>query len=184
MEIYYTRRFNRNVGGRDMSRFLLMRVLGEYGGLSDKTEINEEKRGRRYIDGKYGIRFSITHTENYWLCSMSDYEHGIDAEKITRQVTDPCRIAGRFLTEKEQSYIREGRDAAEMRERMVCLWTRKEAYLKFTGEGLYGLGRSPSVIDPPEGTELWTFREDGLYVSVCAGSGSLKRRPDFLCLDR
>lgn len=184
MDIYYTKHFNRNVGERDMSRLLLMKVLIDYCGLSEETEINEEKRGRRYIDGKYGIRFSITHTENLWFCSISGYEHGIDAEKITRHITDPGRIAERFLTEKEQLFVREGKDDTEIRERLVCLWTRKEAYLKYTGEGLYGISRSPSVIDPPEGTDLRTFLEDGLYLSVCADAGSLAERPRFLRLDK
>ncbi len=167
-----------------MSRSLLMKVLTDYYGLSRETEIHTEERGRRYIDQRYGISFSITHTENFWFCSVSGRESGIDVELLSRYVSDPERLAGRFLTEQEKEYVLSGADRNQIRERLIFLWTRKEAYLKCTGEGLYGLNRAPSVVGTPEGMDLFTCFQEGFCFSVCTPCDTISEMPQCICLDQ
>lgn len=167
-----------------MSRILLKKVLTDFYGLSESVEIHKEKRGRRYLDRRYGVFFSITHTENYWFCSVSDGNNGIDAELLSRNISDPEGMAARFLKEPEKEYVFAGTSSKEIRERLLYLWTRKEAYLKCTGEGLYGLTRSPSVVESPEGMDLRTCFQDGLCLSICTERNILSDPPRQICLDR
>ena len=183
MNVYYTRRYNKKVGNRDMSRSLLEKVLVDYCGMSRKTEINTEKRGRKYIDRKYGLHFSITHTDHFWFCSVSGRRNGIDAENLSRQIANQERLAARFFTDREKDYIHAGSDETDIRIRLIRLWTRKEAYLKYTGEGLYGLSHAPSVVDSPEGTDLCTCIQEGLCLSLCAEKESEFESPRMICMD-
>ena len=166
-----------------MSRALLEKVLIDCCGLQPELEISTEEKGRRFVDERYGIFFSITHTENYWFCSISEKRNGIDAESCTRRVFHPEKMADRFLTEEEQVYLRNAGTDRRKRECFIYLWTRKEAWLKFTGEGLYGLHEAPSVVGPPEGTDLRTLCRGNLYFSVCTKKNSLRKTPRFICLD-
>ena len=166
-----------------MSRSLLRKVLSDYYGLSKETEIHTEEKGRRYIDHRYGISFSITHTGNLWCCSVSGKKSGIDAELLSRHVSNPEGLAARFLTEQEKEYVLSGADKNQIRERLLILWTRKEAYLKCTGEGLYGLNRAPSVIGTPEGMDLFTCFQEGFCFSICTPYDTISGIPPCICLD-
>ena len=183
MEIYYTCFFRQKSGGHEHSRQLLNRVLRHYCGLPEAAEILTERKGRHYVDKSYGLCFSVTHTGNLWCCCVSDHPVGIDAEFWTRQVTNPGKLAGRFLTAEEQKYFFAGNDNEDQRNRLLYLWTRKEAYLKYTGEGLYGLSRAPSVVNAPGSTWISSFNRDGVCVSVCAEKTDCLENPRWVCLD-
>ncbi|MCR5482666.1 MAG: 4'-phosphopantetheinyl transferase superfamily protein [Clostridia bacterium] len=124
---------------------LLRRALFEYAfanGLeidSEKAEIRETEKGKPYFEN-IPVRFSISHSGQMWICLMADFEVGADIQEET-DVKAPD-IAGRFFTENEADYINFlGADA------FFDVWVRKEAYIKYTGNGL-GEGLSSfSVIE-------------------------------------
>ncbi|MDD7409026.1 MAG: 4'-phosphopantetheinyl transferase superfamily protein [Anaerovoracaceae bacterium] len=183
MKICYTRRFSRNVGGIDMSSRLLDRVLSEVCGLPRGTPVEKGTHGKPAVDSSFGVHFSITDTGNIWLCSTASYENGLDAEFYRRSVAEPDLLAERFLTEPECRVVKTAGSKGDRSFQFVYLWTRKEAYLKYTGRGLGALSSAPPILVPPEGTDLKTFVNEGLFISVCAPEGSLNEGVDFTSLD-
>jgi 4'-phosphopantetheinyl transferase len=109
------------------------------------TGVNEKLIN--YIQGKYrkpGLQvsswkklyFNLSHSGNFILYAFSwDLELGIDIEQI-RDMQDSDSIIERFCSEKEKaeyfSIQKENRTQAFFK----C-WTRKEAYIKARGDGLY-----------------------------------------------
>ena len=59
-------------------------------------------------------------------------------------------------------------DAWTVSERLLLIWTRKEAFLKYTGEGLGKLTGSRSVMKEPEGLSIRSYRNGTVLLSVCA----------------
>lgn len=82
--------------------------------------------------------FSISHSEGLWACLIGPSCCGLDVQYIK-----PCnynKIAGRFFSEKEALYISENGLTA-----FYKIWTRREAYAKYSGEGFFGV--MPDLID-------------------------------------
>lgn len=73
------------------------------------------------------MHFSISHTENLVVCVAAENNIGADIEKIRPMNT---RLAARYFTEAEQAYV----EADTVR--FLEVWTKKEAYAKWQGEGL------------------------------------------------
>lgn len=184
MKIFFTRKFTRHVGDIDMGSRLLDLVLREKCGLPADVSIHRGSHGKPFVDGSYGVHFSVTDTESMWMCSVADYVHGTDAEYYLRNVRDADKLASRFMTEAESRYVCSASTPEEQSAQFTYLWTRKEAYLKYSGEGLAGISSVPPVFTAPEGTDLRTFVYEGLYVSICAPENSLSDYPDFICIDR
>lgn len=86
------------------------------------------------------VDFSITHTDSAVFCALAEGEAGIriglDAELIGRCSAERMeRLASRWLSPQERAYWKEDPTP----ERFASLWTRKEAAVKQSGEGLCAL---------------------------------------------
>ncbi len=73
------------------------------------------------------VYFSKSHSGDLAVCIVSDYEIGIDIEKI-RDINP--RVSERFATDKEREYIKTYENG------FFKIWTLKEAYFKCIGTGL------------------------------------------------
>ena len=81
-----------------------------------------------------GPEFNISHSFGLAVCVTDSEPIGIDVEML-RHIGDAERLAKRYFSLEEQRRI----DLADDREREILrIWTKKEAYLKMTGEGLAG----------------------------------------------
>ncbi len=107
----------------------------------ESIKISTEKGGKPYIEN-LAIHFNLSHSGDWVVCALHNKPIGIDIEKIT---PINLKIAKRFFTQEEQFYIfnksPEENDFTatptnEILKRFFEIWTAKEAYLKFTGEGL------------------------------------------------
>lgn len=99
--------------------------------------------GKPYLTG--GPFFSLSHSGEYAACAISEEEVGLDVQRMRKIPYD--RLAQRFFPEREWKALLACEEAGRD-ELFYRLWTRKEAYGKFTGEGLKGsLGRS--LLDSP-----------------------------------
>lgn len=100
--------------------------------------VKRTQKGKPYFSGT-PLSFSVSHTGTLWVCLMGGQTMGVDVQKIRS-----CRmekIAERYYTPDEQAYVREEGVAGFFR-----IWTRKEAYAKYTGEGLTEELRSFSTL--------------------------------------
>ena len=77
--------------------------------------------------------FSISHTPHHVFCVLSQREVGLDAEETDRQVK--LTLADKILSPSERQ---EYDAAADKRKALLTFWVLKEAWAKFTGEGIRG----------------------------------------------
>ena len=144
----------RSVCADHLARLLLTQVSG---GTSLRFDTGE--------NGKPTVlncpwQFNLSHSGYFAACAVSEAPVGIDIEQLR-----PIRPAlmRRVCTEQELRYV--GEDSG----RFLQLWTAKEAYLKFTGEGIAYDLRSVEVAD-----------ETGLFPKVCGRSLHMEQTEEYV----
>ena len=120
--------------------------------------------GKPVLRDDPGLHFSLSHSGNAVLCALDCHPVGADIEMIRRK--NLAYLLSVFSDPEQASIARA--DSPE-----TCftrLWTRKESYLKLTGEGLTGTRALREI--PTEDTDAVRFEtvireaEDFVY-SVC-----------------
>jgi 4'-phosphopantetheinyl transferase len=105
------------------------------------------------------LEFNLSHTEDLALCAITRGKAvGIDIERL-RPMDDAGQIMSRFFTSREQAeffnHPQQEQPAAFFR-----AWTRKEALLKATGDGLASLGDTYEVPFAKVGPERMSLSDD------------------------
>jgi len=158
-----------------VARASLRLILGKY--LKTKPhllEIENGDYGKPYFadrKGTQGLRFNLSHSHELALIAIArDREVGVDLEYVRPNfATD--EVASHFFSTAEAEELR-GLPFAQKTESFFRCWTRKEAYIKGRGEGLYcaldqfDVSLAPgapaalldSRIDPEEVTR-WSFQD-------------------------
>jgi len=154
---------------RDRNRFIvrfgiLRTILGFYTG----TEPNEIRfcygnRGKpRLCDafGRAGIHFNVSHSEGLALYVFTrDHEVGVDIERI-RDIPEMEEIVEQFFSARENAIFR-SLPRSKKRQAFFTCWTRKEAFMKVIGEGLfYPLNRFDVSFSPDEPSRLLSIDGD------------------------
>jgi 4'-phosphopantetheinyl transferase len=81
------------------------------------------------------LQFNVSHSSNMALIAVgSEHRLGVDIEKIRGDV-DTAALAERFFSVRERAGLQALPDHLRVPGFFAC-WTRKEAFLKATGEGL------------------------------------------------
>ncbi len=122
-------------------------------GIRENTEISFESSGKPYFKDYKQLHFNLSHSDIYLAVAFSDSPVGVDIEKH-REIN--LKIAERYFTPNERKTVKNSRD-------FFYVWTRKEACLKKTGEGLRGL----KFCDTSGRTDIKTFDEKDFTLSVC-----------------
>ena len=105
--------------------------LSRQSGLSKQDILFEySERGKPFFAQNKDIHFSVSHSGNCIVFAGHTLPVGIDVEKI-KEMRE--KVAKRYFTEREQKYIFDSQDKDIA---FYYIWTRKEAYLKKTGDGL------------------------------------------------
>jgi 4'-phosphopantetheinyl transferase len=82
-----------------------------------------------------GLQFNVSHSANMALIAVgSEHRLGVDIEKIRGDV-DTTALAERFFSLRERAGLQALPEHLRVPGFFAC-WTRKEAFLKATGEGL------------------------------------------------
>ncbi len=129
---------------------LLSFVLKREYGAAALPGICRTAAGKPYFQDLPGLHFNWSHSGPYLICAFSSHPVGADIE-----VVRPRRAAlpEYAFTEREQALYRSlGGDWSAF----YTLWTRKEAWCKYTGDGLAKHWRE-------------TPGEDGLFYGFYAG---------------
>lgn len=95
-----------------------------------KLVVANGKNNKPYFKDYPEIRFSVSHSGDLALLAIGNTEIGIDIEKIRE--LDYNALAKRYYTDGEVAQINSLDDYFKV-------WTRKEAFLKLSAEGLSGL---------------------------------------------
>ena len=123
-----------------VARASLRLILGRYlKAKPGRLKIDTGEYGKPYFaDHKatYGLRFNLSHSHQLALIAISrDREVGVDVEYMRPNfVTD--EVAGHFFSPAEAEQLRSLPFELKTQSFFNC-WTRKEAYIKARGEGLY-----------------------------------------------
>jgi 4'-phosphopantetheinyl transferase len=137
-------RANRYHFEKDKDRFarcrsVLRSILSDYLGIPG-AEIRFEylKGGKpRVVVGQNpgGLQFNVSHSAKVALIAVgSEHQLGVDIEKIRGDVDD-VELAERFFSVRERNELRALPNHLRLAGFFAC-WTRKEAFLKATGDGL------------------------------------------------
>lgn len=119
----------------DRTAFVAGRMLIR-GALSDwmnqqTIPLEIDASGKPYCPLPEAPQFNLSHAAGWVALALSTIAPvGIDLEDTRRQL-DPHKLAARYFTPTEQQVLQSGTP-----ETFFEIWTRKEAYLKATGQGL------------------------------------------------
>lgn len=122
--------------GRKRTEELIRRAAREYIKEEDLRipgdfdQILRTPKGKPYFS-HLPLEFSVSHTGDLWVCLIADADFpvGVDVQSIRKCHMD--KIAKRYYTWDEQEFV-----SSMGEEGFFQIWTRKEAYAKFTGKGI------------------------------------------------
>lgn len=136
----------------------LARVLKTEYGISPLPELARTDLDKPFFPALPHIQFSISHSKSIILCAVSAKPVGVDIEDIRPRRESLPQYA---LTEGEFSrYQSLGGDWPAF----YTLWTRKEAWCKYTGQGL---GHSWDLTPQEKGLFYGEYAGDGWRAAVC-----------------
>ena len=123
--------------------------------------ISKNEYGKPYVQDIYktiktekikidiSIFFSLSHSENMMICAVACFNIGADCQKRNIEDIERCKkIAKRYYSEHENIFLDsvlladdEEDNDTEIKEQEYInnffrIWTKKEAYIKYTGKGL------------------------------------------------
>ncbi len=128
-------------------------------------------QGKPFLASHPAIHFNLSHTDSCAVCALSEAPVGVDVQTVR---TFDLRVLGRFCNTSELEWVQADPDFPE---RATRLWTLKEAYAKWTGEGLSSMGKIHFYAD---GASLRadcangyavSFKRDDCWISIfCCNS--------------
>lgn len=124
------------IAGRGMLRV----ILGGYLGMPPRgLSLQKGHRKKPFVStdsGKPPLQFNMSHSHGLALYAFAPHgQVGIDLEKLQPEFATE-EVAEQFFSPKEQEELLGLPPESRVQGFFNC-WTRKEAYVKATGEGLY-----------------------------------------------
>jgi 4'-phosphopantetheinyl transferase len=156
----FERHCNRFITARGVLRLLLAKYLGC---APDRLEFVYGTNGKPALAGELAesaLFFNLAHSEDLALIAVAQLgKIGVDVEQI-RAVTDANELVERFFSPRESALFHtlpaNQKDVA-----FFSLWTRKEAWLKATGEGIaHSLNQVEVTFLPGEPAGILALPED------------------------
>lgn len=109
---------------------LLKRGLRLEYGLSENPVFTYGDHGKPHIEGHPDIHFNLSHSKTVAMCVIDRQPVGADVEVIRPVNTDMIAYA---MNDEERDWILASPDTDTA---FLTLWTRKEAVIKLTGQGI------------------------------------------------
>jgi 4'-phosphopantetheinyl transferase len=126
--------FDRNRTAFILARSNLRAILAAYIGTApDAVAFRFGDKGKPFLDGP-GPQFNLSHSAAQGLIAVAPVPVGVDVECI-RTVRDARAIAERFFSPAERTALATIPDSG-LDEAFFTAWTRKEAFIKWSGDGL------------------------------------------------
>ncbi len=154
------------LSGSALTDALIRDLFAAYG-LPD-VRIARTEQGKPYIEAareEEHIHFSVSHSGNYFVCLIDAHPVGVDIQHARK--IDARKIGKRYFTDEEQAVLAEQGEKG-----FFTLWARKEAYCKYTGNGLAEIIKGTSVWGRDDVAFLDFQIEKDLYCSCCMMKGN------------
>lgn len=164
---------------REQSRaaHALLAQMLQQAGLSD-VHIQADAWGRPCIPGRADVDFNLSHTNGLVVCALEigTLAHpprvGVDAETIPDDAEHVKKLAARFFAEHELEYFRR---AIDPRAAFAEIFTAKEAYAKYVGDGLAQHLKKTDTMSPEfartAGVTLTRYTPKGYCITLCRRQG-------------
>ena len=153
--IYHYKEWFPEIKGKSLTDALIRDCLGREDAVVTRTE-----KGKPVVDG---VCISVSHSVDTFALLVSESNVGVDIQYARNVKSD--RIAARYFSDREAAYIEED----ESGDRFFEIWTRKEAYSKYTGKGLEQIMGKVEVLAREDVAFTDIRLEDGCYCAVCTG---------------
>ena len=134
-------------------------------------EIQKGEHGKPFFPS-LPLHFSLSHSDAFVACALSDYEIGLDVQKNS-VYNEP--LARRFFSPAEQRYIRE---CSDHNAAFTEIWCLKESYIKATGEGLsrplsdFSLDmRNQLCLNGNDAVRFWCVQDHHCHLALCSLNG-------------
>jgi len=156
---YFERDRNHFIAGRGILRTILGRYLNQ---PPHQIQFDYSPRGKPTLatsNPNQTLGFNLSHSQGLALYALSStLKLGIDLEYL-RPMPDAEKLAQRFFTPREYTAIQ---TLAGDQQQLAFFngWTRKEAYLKATGDGLAKLSEIEVSLMPEEAAKLLSIAGD------------------------
>lgn len=128
--------------------------------------------GKPYLETYQEFKFNISHTHNAIVIGVSNLEIGIDIEKIKLAHYD---VAKNFFKKEEVEYIYS--EVKGQEKRFYEVWTKKEAYIKYTGKGLNLALDSFNILSLSK-VEVKSYDISDYIISCCLKN--IKNEPEII----
>ena len=149
---------------------LLWEGLAREYGVEEAPVFDFGSHGKPVLRDHPALHFSLSHSGNAVLCALDRRPVGADIEMIRRRGLE--HLLSVFSAAEQASIER----AASPEVCFTRLWTRKESYLKLTGEGLTGtkaLREIPTEDNSAVYFETVIREAEGFVYSVCRWTADL-----------
>lgn len=125
-------KFKHEQGQREcvLAYLLLKRALKEVYGIDENPELIEQEGGKPMLKDHPEIHFNLSHCKSAVACVIGDEPVGVDIDRIRNY---NAQLARHTMNDNELQEIENNADEART---FIRLWTKKEALLKLTGEGI------------------------------------------------
>lgn len=133
------KRISQFLNSKDAERAIISDILirnvitSKFGIRNDKIIFNKNKWGKPFLENFNQFHFNISHSGDWVVCAIGNFEVGIDVEKIQYIDLD---IPKRFFAKEEYDFLL-NQDEYNRVGYFYDLWTLKESYVKAVGKGLY-----------------------------------------------
>lgn len=133
-----------------------------------RAKIEKSATGKPYLKNSGLGHISISHSGKYFAFGMGPCNLGIDLQEHILDSRNYRQMMKRFFHEEEIQYILKGREE-EFLTRFFKVWTAKESYVKYTGNGIDDNYASFSVLDLRRALQFSYVDEidDGYTLCVC-----------------
>ncbi len=160
---------------RCVRAYMLLRegLRREYG-YTDAPVFDFGPHGKPFLPDLPDVHFSLSHTGNAVLCALDDHPIGADIEMLRIRRMD--HLLSILSSEEHEAVLQD----PQPEHRFLEFWTRKESFLKFTGQGLPGiraLQEIPTVDTDTVCFETIICEADGFLYSVCRSKSNSSELP-------
>ena len=141
----------------DADAYALLKDALVLHGIPSLPPMERTTRGKPYFPSLPHLHFNLSHTAGFSLCALSDAPVGVDIEAVRPRREGLWRYC---LTEAEYAAFTAANGGWE---EFYRIWTLKEAWSKYTGQGLGHPRKWP--VPPPVPHRSYTG--EGFFAAVC-----------------
>ncbi len=100
--------------------------------ISGPFQMEYQEKGKPFLTNRPDIHFNLSHSGSYVCCAAADEPVGVDIEK---KADLKEKIAKRFFTWEDNQRLLDAKPE-EKKDLFFRMWSIKESYIKFTGQGM------------------------------------------------